>query len=151
MTKRNQISLEVRSLPENVGLARLTVAAFASQLDFTISEIEEIKVAVSEAVSNAVIHGYEGKEDQTVRIVAAIEGDTLEITVEDRGRGIEDVALARQPSYSTDPERMGLGFVFMESFMDTLDVQSEVNEGTRVRMTKRCQEKTASALNPEAS
>lgn len=151
MTKRNEISLEVRSRPENVGLARVTLAAFASQLDFTISEIEEIKVAVSEAVSNAIIHGYGGQEDQMVRILASLDGDTLKVVVEDHGCGIEDVALARQPSYSTDPERMGLGFVFMESFMDTLEVESRVNEGTRVRMTKRCQERTAPVANPEAS
>lgn len=130
--------LEVSSLPDNVGVARVAIASFASQLDFTLSEIDEIKVAVSEAVTNAVIHGYRDRPG-LIRITAMAREDKLEITVEDEGSGIPDVETARQPSFSTDPDRMGLGFVFMESFMDELEVASRPGEGTRVRMVKRPQ------------
>lgn len=137
MGDRNEIYIEFPSRPENVGLARVAVASLAAQLEFTLGEIEEIKVATSEAVSNAVIHAYRDKGGK-VRITAAVDSTTLEVIVEDDGRGIEDVAQARQPSFSTDPERMGLGFVFMESFMDEVEVRSAPGEGTRVRMVKRC-------------
>lgn len=135
MKLKNQIKMCLQSLSENVAIARVTAAAFAAQLDLTISEIDEIKVAISEAVSNAVIHGYntqEGMIDMTMNLY----DNQLEFIIQDYGRGIEDVALARQPSFSTDPERMGLGFVFMESFMDELDIQSKPQQGTIVRMAK---------------
>lgn len=132
----NSMALEFLSLPENVGLARVAVAAFAAQVDMTLNELEEIKVAVSEAVSNAIIHGYEGQPRGTVRVTVERTGAGLVITVTDQGKGIADIALAMQPAYSTDPERMGLGFAFMQSFMDELEVTSEVNRGTRVRMLK---------------
>ncbi|BCV21757.1 anti-sigma F factor [Moorella sp. Hama-1] len=132
----NSMALEFLSLPENVGLARVAVAAFAAQVDMTLNELEEIKVAVSEAVSNAIIHGYEGQPRGTVRVTVERTGAGLVITVTDQGKGISDIALAMQPAYSTDPERMGLGFAFMQSFMDELEVTSEVNRGTRVRMLK---------------
>ncbi len=128
--------LEILSRPENVGLARVTVAALASQIDFTLGELEEIKVAVSEAVSNSVIHAY-GGEAGLIRVTGRLYEDTLEVVVEDWGRGIPDVAQARQPSWSSAPDRMGLGFVFMESFMDGIEVTSEVGKGTTVRMWKR--------------
>lgn len=126
------------SLSENVGIARVTAAAFAAQLDFTINEIEEIKVAVSEAVSNSVIHGY-GDESGEVEVVMNLYDNMVEYIIRDNGRGIEDIEQARQPSYSSDPERMGLGFVFMESFMDELKIESEVSKGTTVRMVKKVQ------------
>ncbi|MGI9861224.1 anti-sigma F factor [Moorella naiadis] len=132
----NSMALEFLSLPENVGLARVAVAAFAAQVDMTLNELEEIKVAVSEAVSNAIIHGYEGQPRGTVRVTVERTDAGLVITVTDQGKGIPDIALAMQPAYSTDPERMGLGFAFMQSFMDELEVTSEVNRGTRVRMLK---------------
>lgn len=132
----NSMALEFLSLPENVGLARVAVATFAAQVDMTLNELEEIKVAVSEAVSNAIIHGYEGEPRGTVRVMAERTAAGLVITVTDQGRGIQDVALAMQPAYSTDPERMGLGFAFMQSFMDEVEVTSEVNRGTTVRMLK---------------
>lgn len=135
MSSRNEVRIEFPSLPENVGLARVAVAAFAGQLDFTMAEIEEIKVAVSEAVTNCVVHAYDGTPG-LVRVTARREGRTLELVVEDSGRGIGDVDQARQPAWSSDPERMGLGFVFMESFMDGLEVASRPGEGTRVRMWK---------------
>jgi len=139
MDYRNRLVLEILSLPENVGLARVAVASFAAQLEFSWGEIEEIKVATSEAVSNAVIHAYpEGTG--TIRITATLRDRELEMVVEDEGGGIEDVAKAREPSFSTQPDRMGLGFVFMDSFMDLLEVESAVGRGTRVRMVKRCRE-----------
>ncbi|MCL6560525.1 MAG: anti-sigma F factor [Firmicutes bacterium] len=132
----NQMKLEFLSIPSNVAFARVTVAAFASQLDYTLADLDEIKVAVSEAVGNAIIHGYENAPDKYVRVFAALTKDTLEIRVEDDGKGIEDIKKALQPAFSTDPERMGLGFVFMQSFMDDLKVDSQPGHGTRVSMRK---------------
>lgn len=138
MTVKNQMKMTFNSLGENVGIARVAAAAFAAQLDFTISEIEEIKVAVSEAVSNAVIHGY-AENSGKIELIMNLYEEKIEYIVVDKGRGIPDIELAKQPSYSTDPERMGLGLVFMESFMDELKIKSEVNQGTVVTMTKKLQ------------
>jgi stage II sporulation protein AB (anti-sigma F factor) len=141
MAIKNQIIMSIQSLSENVGIARVSTAAFAALVDFTLNEIEEIKVAVSEAVSNAVIHGYE-YQDGEIEIKMTLYEDKIEYIIIDHGRGIADIALARQPSYSSDPERMGLGFAFMESFMDELHIESEVNKGTQVRMVKKTLFKT---------
>lgn len=132
----NQMRLEFLSIPANVAFARVTVAAFASQLDFTLADLEEIKVAVSEAVGNSIIHGYEHVPDRFVRVYAALTLDTLEIRVEDDGKGIEDIERALQPAYSTDAERLGLGFVFMQSFMENFRVESTPGRGTTVIMAK---------------
>lgn len=132
----NQMRLEFLSIPANVAFARVTVAAFASQLDFTLADLEEIKVAVSEAVGNAIIHGYEHVPDRFVRVYAALTLDTLEIRVEDDGKGIEDIERALQPAFSTDAERLGLGFVFMQSFMENFRVESTMGRGTTVIMSK---------------
>lgn len=132
----NSMKLEIPAKAENVGLARVAVAAFASQIDFTLGELEEIKVAVSEAVSNAVVHAYE-PEPGMVTITCRLYGDLVEVTVADTGRGIPDVEKAREASFSTLPDRMGLGFSFIEAFMDELEVDSAEGRGTRVRMTKR--------------
>ncbi len=126
--------LEIPSRPENVPLARLAVASFAAQMDFTVGELEEIKVAVSEAVTNSVLHAYE--EPGRVRITATRDGGRLVVEVADWGRGIQDVDRARQAPFTTRPERMGLGFAFMESFMDEVLVESRPGQGTAVRMTK---------------
>lgn len=134
---KNRIKLEFSSLGENVALARITIAALASQLELTLNDLEEIKVATSEAVSNAIIHGYQGRPDGTVQMIGTLLEDTLLVEIIDEGVGIPDVQQALQPAYSTDPERMGLGFVFMQSFMDELEVVSEVNVGTRVLLKKR--------------
>ncbi len=136
MAIKNKVTIYLQSLSENVAIARVTAAAFAAQIDFTLNEIEEIKVAVSEAVSNVVIHGY-ADESGTIELIMNLYEDKLEYIINDQGRGIADITLARQPSYSSDPERMGLGFVFMESFMDELDVTSTVHQGTTVRMAKK--------------
>lgn len=145
MNIKNQIKLSFMSLPENLPLARVTVAAFAAQLDFTLEDIEEIKVAVSEAVSNCIIHGYENDPNHVVNVVATIYENVLEICVEDDGKGIADITKALQPAYSTSSERMGLGFTFMQSFMDKVDVSSDVDKGTRVTMSKRPQNQAAAA------
>ncbi len=133
----NSLKMEFLSLQENVGLARVAVASFAAQDDLTLNELEEIKVAVSEAVSNSIIHGYDGSEEGIIKVNIIRYEDRLQIEVEDTGKGIEDVDEAIQPAYSSDPERMGLGFVFMGSFMDTLTVNSKLGSGTKVVMEKR--------------
>lgn len=137
MAVQNRVVLEVPSLPEHVSLARLLAAQVAAQLRFTVAEIEEIKVAVSEAVTNAMVHGYGGRGEGVVRIVVTVRQDEMEIEVTDQGCGMANLELARQPAFSTDPERMGLGFVFMENFMDALEVFTEPGRGTHVRMRKR--------------
>jgi len=133
---KNRIKLEFASIGENVALARITIAALASQLELTLNDLEEIKVATSEAVSNAIIHGYQGRPDGIVQMIGTISDDTLTIEIIDEGIGIADIEKAMQPAYSTDPERMGLGFVFMQSFMDEVEVLSEVQAGTRVILKK---------------
>jgi stage II sporulation protein AB (anti-sigma F factor) len=128
--------LELPSLDVNVALARLVVAAFAARLEFTLTEIEEIKVAVSEAVTNAVVHAY-GHHPGLVRIQAWVEDGALLVTVCDQGVGIDDVFRAREPAFSTVAERMGMGFSFMEAFCDELRVDSSPGRGTTIHMLKR--------------
>lgn len=137
MELHNRMKLELLSLPGNVRLARVAVAAFASEVDYNVSDLEEIKVAVSEAVSNAITHGYQMKPDGVIVITVSLFADALEIIVEDQGKGIEDLEQALQPNSSSDPERMGLGFVFMRSFMDEVEVASESGRGTKVKMSKK--------------
>ncbi len=137
MVERNRVALELASIPENVGVARLISAMLAAQADFTVAEVDEVKLAVSEAVTNAIIHGYGSDPSRTVRLEAEVRGGVLEIIVADQGKGIENVELAMQPAVSSDPDRMGLGFCFMESHMDSLHVESAPGRGTRVIMTKR--------------
>ncbi|MDI6906330.1 MAG: anti-sigma F factor [Thermoanaerobacterales bacterium] len=134
---KNRLRMAFDSRPENVGLARVAVAALASQLDFTVSELDDIKGAVSEAVSNAIIHGYRERSGETVRLDAILTEHGLEVMVEDEGEGIQDVTQAQVPGFTSTPERLGLGFAFMESFMDTVEVISAPGQGTRVRLTKR--------------
>ncbi|OLN27753.1 anti-sigma F factor [Desulfosporosinus metallidurans] len=134
--KTNQISLTFSSISENVGITRLLIASVGAQLDLPLNDIEELKVAVSEAVSNAIIHGYSNNPDYIVFLDLDIANDTLKIVVRDEGCGIPNVEQAMQPAYSTDPERMGLGFVFMQSFMDELQVESTLEVGTTVTMMK---------------
>ncbi len=140
MAVKNQLKMIFDSLSENVGIARVSAAAFAAQIDLTLNDVDEIKVAVSEAVSNSVIHGYREHKGTIELIMTLYENEDvnkLEYIITDYGQGIADIELARQPSYSSDPERMGLGFVFMESFMDELNVQSEPGKGTTVKMSKK--------------
>lgn len=137
MSERNEVRVEFLSLPENVGLSRTIVAAVASQLDFTLPELDEIRTATSEAISNAIIHGYDERPGEVVRLETLIDGQTLTVVVSDRGKGIRDIDQARSVQFTTRPGRYGLGFTFMEAFMDSLEVQSKEGEGTLVRMTKR--------------
>lgn len=137
----NEMKLEFLSKSNNEAFARITVAAFASQLDPTIEEMADIKTAVSEAVTNCIIHGYEEKEGM-IRIVAKIQGDMLEVEITDNGKGIEDIEMARKPLYTSKPnlERSGMGFTIMESFMDEMQIESIVGMGTKITMRKRIQQ-----------
>ncbi|MDA8193287.1 MAG: anti-sigma F factor [Thermaerobacter sp.] len=132
----NRVVLRFLSIADNVGLARIAVAALAAQTNFSVNDLEEIKVAVSEAVSNAVVHAYPGRRDGWIEVACAVNQEGLTVAVEDWGVGIEDIERAREPAYSRDPERMGLGFVFMESFMHDVQVESTPGQGTRVRMQR---------------
>ncbi len=130
--------LEIDSHSSNEEFARVTAAVFMSRMNPTMEELEDVKTAVSEAVTNAVIHGY-GDEIGIIYIEAQIEGTELTISVRDEGKGIPDVEKAMEPMYTTDTtgERSGMGFSFMEAFMDEVEVESNVGRGTRVRMRKR--------------
>lgn len=143
MVPTNWMKIEFYSLPSNVALARVATGTFASQLDFNLNDLEEIKVAVAEAVTNAIVHGYNNKTDKIVKLTAEIGKESLQIIIEDEGKGIEDIEKVLQPAYSTDPERMGLGFAFMQSFSDSFQVESNPGEGTRVTMTRLCTAKKA--------
>lgn len=131
----NFAHLTMLSKSNNVGLARLSVAAFASELDFTLNELEEIKVAISEAVTNCVIHAYP-LEVGLIDIELKIEENSLHIIVKDKGVGIENIEAVLQPTYSTKDEHMGLGLAFIDSFMDKLEISSEINNGTELKMIK---------------
>lgn len=134
---KDYVELEFPSLAENIRLARLVAAIFASRLDFTIDEIEDIKTATSEAVSNAVAHAYP-QAPGSVRMRVAVEEGALTIRVEDEGRGIDDLEWAKQPWHSTLPEEHpGLGLIMMTEFMDEVTVDSKAGMGTRVWMVKR--------------
>ncbi len=134
--KTNQLNLTFSSIPENVGITRLLIASLGAQLDLSLNDIEELKVAVSEAVSNAIIHGYQNNPNYIVYLDLDIADGILKIVVKDEGCGISNIEQAMQPAYSTDPERMGLGFVFMQTFMDELRVESTLEVGTTVTMIK---------------
>lgn len=138
MSDKNHMVLEFTSKSTNESFARVVVAAFASQLDPTIEEISDIKTAVSEAVTNAVIHGYENGEG-TIIIEATIEGNEIQVIIKDLGKGIADLKIAMEPFYTSKPEleRSGMGFTVMETFMDSLKVSSQIGKGTVVKMTKR--------------
>ena len=134
----NMMRVEFLSKSENESFARVAVAAFVSQLDPTIEEISDIKTAVSEAVTNAIIHGYEGK-DGLVKIEASIKDNELKLIIEDNGVGIDDIKKAMEPLYTSRPdlERSGMGFTVMETFMDNLEVKSQKDVGTKVIMKKK--------------
>ena len=137
----NKIRLEFAAVSDNESFARMVVAAFITPLNPTLDEISYVKTAISEAVTNAVIHGYENRNclEDRVFMECMLKGDVLEVEISDRGTGIEDVKLAMEPLYTSKPEqdRSGMGFAFMEAFMDNLEVESEVGCGTLVRMCKK--------------
>ena len=136
--KKEIMRMELESLSENEEFARVAVAMFMSRMDPTMEEIDDVKTAVSEAVTNGVIHGYQGKAG-IIYIEVAIEGRERTVTVRDRGVGIQDVKKAMEPMYTTDVtgERSGMGFSFMEAFMDQVEVLSTPGEGTWVTMKKQ--------------
>ena len=134
---KNEMKIEFASKSANEAFARIAVAAFVSQLDPTIEELADIKTAVSEAVTNAIIHGYEDTEG-IVKVTGRIFANTIEIEISDTGKGIENVDIARKPLYTTKAnlERSGMGFTIMENFMDEMEVQSIIGLGTKVIMKK---------------
>ncbi len=141
-TYENEMKLEFLSKSSNEAFARITVAAFASQLDPTIEELADIKTAVSEAVTNCIIHAYENREG-IIKIVCRIAQNSIFIEIADSGIGIENIEIAKQPLYTSKPnlERSGMGFTIMESFMDEMKVESIVGLGTKVSMRKNIDKK----------
>lgn len=133
----NEMELNFISKSNNEAFARVAVAAFAAQLDPTIEELADIKTAVSEAVTNCIVHGYEDTEG-LVKIKAKLINNKIEIEISDNGKGIENVELARKPLYTTKAnlERSGMGFTIMESFMDEVEIYSVVGIGTKIVMRK---------------
>lgn len=133
----NKMKLEFISKSSNEAFARITVASFASQLDPSIEEISDIKTAVSEAVTNSIIHGYEN-EIGIIKIECYLHKNSITIEIRDNGKGIENIDKAKEPLYTTKPEleRSGMGFTIMESFMDELKIESVVGVGTKITMKK---------------
>ena len=137
MENTNEMKIIFDSRPENEGLARVAAAAFCTQLNPTLEEVADLKTAVSEAVTNCIIHAYEGQVKK-IEIFCRREGQKLWVDVIDKGVGIRDVAKAMEPLFTTKPEkdRSGMGFTFMDAFMDTLEVTSAPEKGTTVRMSR---------------
>ncbi len=138
----NEMKLEFISKSSNEAFARVAVAAFVAQLDPTIEELADIKTAVSEAVTNCIIHGYENRQG-IVKIVGYLKENEVILEISDNGKGIENVDIAKEPLYTTKPnlERSGMGFTIMESFMDTLEVESIIGLGTKITMSKKIKPK----------
>ena len=134
----NEMTLVFDSRPENEGLARVAAAAFCTQLNPTLEEVADLKTAVSEAVTNCIIHGYQG-EVHKIRMKCVRKERTIYLDIEDDGIGIADVEKAMEPLYTTraDQDRSGMGFTFMEAFMDEVKVTSQVGKGTCVHMSKK--------------
>jgi stage II sporulation protein AB (anti-sigma F factor) len=139
MNKNNVMELKFLALSENESFARVTVAAFISQLDPIMEELTEIKTVVSEAVTNAIIHGYEEKTEAMIYVQAEINDNEVTITIADEGVGIADINQAREPLYTSKPEmeRSGMGFTIMENFMDSVEISSAHGKGTTVRLVKK--------------
>lgn len=139
MRGKDYMKLEIPALSENESFARVSVGAFLTRLNPTLEEISDVKTAVSEAVTNAIVHGYENSTGGVIAIYAEVAGNELIVEITDTGRGIDNIAEAMQPFYTSRPEmeRSGMGFTVMQTFMDGLEVRSAVGHGTTVRMTKR--------------
>ena len=137
MEQQNHMQVLFDAKSENEGLARMVVTAFMAEMNPTLEQIADVKTAVSEAVTNAIIHGH-NNEEESVSLCCDRDGQQLVITVEDHGAGIDNIEQAMQPFYTTKPqlERSGMGFAFMEAFMDKLEVRSKAGEGTKVVMWK---------------
>lgn len=137
----NKIKLEFLSLPVNVRLARVVVAAFVADLDLPLNEVEELKVAVSEAVTNAIIHGYDQNPEGVITLNALLDNGVLEVFIEDKGKGMNPEQIVKSDK-ETNNERVGLGFTFMKSFMDSVEVSSKNGKGTLVKLVKSCDRQT---------
>ena len=137
MENTNEMKIVFDSRPENEGLARVAVAAFCTQLNPTLEEVSDLKTAVSEAVTNCIIHAYEGKV-QKIEVRCRMQGRVIWVDVIDKGIGIENISKAMEPMFTTKPEkdRSGMGFTFMEAFMDEVTVESQVGDGKTVHMKK---------------
>lgn len=135
----NEMTLSFVAIEENEALARMAMTCFITPLDPTIEEISEFKTIVSEAVTNAILHGYENDGKSLVKIHARIDDQTVSMTVSDEGTGIDNLARAMEPMYTSKPhmERSGMGFTIMESFSDSLSVESVIGSGTVVKFEKR--------------
>lgn len=138
MENKNEMILEVESRSCNEGLVRIAVAAFSTQLNPTLEEVADIKTAVSEAITNCIVHAYDTGTEK-IRVECRNQKRELTVVVKDTGKGIEDVEKAMEPLYTTKPEqdRSGMGFAFMEAFMDTVTVESSLGQGTCVTMKKK--------------
>ena len=134
---KNNVNIELDSNSSNEGFARMVTVAFLAPLDPTIDEISDIKTAVSEAVTNCIIHGYDNK-DGKIYMKMSLQDNLFRVEIEDKGIGIEDINKAMEPMYTTkeDEDRSGMGFCFMEAFMDNLEVESKVGQGTKIIMSK---------------
>ncbi len=144
MKEQNCVKIEFPSRSVNEGFARAAAAAFASQLDMTLTELGDLKTAVSEAVTNCIVHAYPDRLGPITMKLRILEPDTIEVQIKDRGRGIEDVERAREPLFTTGgEERSGMGFTIMESFTDTVKVRSRVGSGTTVTMRKKVSRRAA--------
>jgi stage II sporulation protein AB (anti-sigma F factor) len=136
---KNKMNLQFSALSQNESFARVAVAAFIAQLDPTMDELTEIKTVVSEAVTNAIIHGYESDSNGIIYIAVTIEDNVIDLSIKDIGIGIKNVEEARQPLFTTKPdlERSGMGFTIMENFMDEVEVLSQPGKGTEIRLKKQ--------------
>lgn len=138
--KSNYVYIEFPAIPENEKLSRMMAAAFLAEMNPTVEELDDVKTAVSEAVTNCIIHAYDREERRKSKVELTFqrEEQTLQITVVDKGKGIENISKAMEPMFTTRPkeERSGMGFSFMEAFMDKVEVESVLREGTKVSMHK---------------
>ncbi len=137
----NEMRIEFAAVSDNESFARMAIAAFVTPLNPTLEELSDVKTAISEAVTNSIIHGYEnrGSLEDKVCMNCRLKGDVLEVEITDQGVGIEDIKMAMEPLYTSRPEldRSGMGFAFMEAFMDNLEVKSEPDIGTCIKMCKK--------------
>lgn len=142
----NFVSIQFSAMGENVALSRMALSSFLAGFDLPLADLDELKIALSEAVSNAIIHGYNEDASRIVTVEFKLHDDLLTLTVIDDGVGIADVKKAMEPTFSSKSDHMGLGFVFMDSFMDKLEVTSTLGHGTRVQMLRSLKEPASCAI-----
>lgn len=140
----NYIKMEIPAKSENESFVRVVVAAFVARIDPTLEELNEIKTAVSEAVTNCILHGYNNSEEGIIWLEVTLDENILTLEIEDKGKGIEDIERAREPLFTDKPEleRAGMGFSIMENFMDELYIDSTPGKGTTVKMTRNLSKKS---------